>query len=245
MTGGTNSGQARPSEFLTYLQYILALFSPGKKVPVFDSHNVEPQSISSWSPDEKKLLIDEGRRQIDKQIADLNQTQTRAQLILTTSIALGAGWVATLPAVMHAVAAWKVFAFIFWIVSAFLIVLSTLGAASIMSARSEFGVIHTTRLTYSKPPVLDAVAAAYARTVRVGGNTVATRLTLLRISVLFLLAAAAVLGLAWLTSQPGSETTNPTAPPGNPPASPSLGSPSPAQSTIPSRSPMHPTPSGP
>jgi hypothetical protein len=68
--------------------------------------------------------------------------------------------------------------------------------------RAEFGTIHTTLLTHSQPPVLDSLATAYARTVRVGGNTIATQLSVLRYSALVLLAAALLTAVAWVASRP-------------------------------------------
>jgi len=187
-----------------YLQYVLALFSAGRPVPVFEAQGLNPQSINSWSPEEKQLLVDEGRRQLDRQVADLYQIQARAQIVLTTGIALGVAWASLLSSIVDACGLWQVAVMVLWITAAVLIVLTTLGAAALMSVRADFGMIHATLLSLSTPPVLDDLAAAYARTVRVGHNTIATRLGLLRISVLLILAAATVLGLVWLASRAGA-----------------------------------------
>lgn len=187
-----------------YLRYIHALFGAGRPVPVFDAQGITPRSVDTWSSDEKKLLVDEGRRQLDRQVADLYQIQTRAQIVVTTGIALGAAWASMFSSVFDASGVWQVAVMALWITAAMLIVLTTLGAAALMSVRADFGMIHATLLSLSTPPVLDALAAAYARTVRVGHNTVATRLGLLRISVLLILAAATILGLAWLASRIGA-----------------------------------------
>jgi hypothetical protein len=197
-------------EVPAYLRHILALVSPGRTAPQFDAHNMSPASIDSWSDEEKRLLIEEGRRQLDRQATDFNQVQTRAQIVLTTGIALAAGWTATLSGLLSGGARAPGMAWLFLILSALLIVLANLGAASIIVVRAEFGTIHTTLLTHSQPPVLDSLATAYARTVRVGGNTIATRLSVLRYSVLILLAAALLTGAAWVAGRP-SRTVAPPA----------------------------------
>lgn len=200
MTGRPNRPTWR-SEAGMYLRYILALFSAGKQVPVFDTQGLNPRSVESWSCDEKRILVDEGRRQLDRQVADLYQIQTRAQIVLTTGIALGVGWASMVSSIFDASGMRQAAVMVLWITAAILIILTTLGAAALMSVRADFGTIHASLLSLSTPPILDSLAAAYARTVRVGQDTVATRLGLLRISVLLILAAAAVLGLAWLGSR--------------------------------------------
>jgi hypothetical protein len=189
-------------EIPAYLRHILALVSPGRAAPQFDAHNVSPAPIDSWSDEEKKLLIEEGRRQLDRQVTDFNQVQTRAQIVLTTGIALAAAWTATLSGLLGGSAREPGAGWLFLTVSGPMIALTILGAASIIVVRAEFGTIHTTLLTRSQPPVLDSLAAAYARTVRVGGNTIATRLSVLRFSVLFLLVAVLLTGVAWLAGRP-------------------------------------------
>lgn len=187
-------------EVPAYLRHVLALFAPGRAAPMFDAHNVAPGPIDRWSADDKTLVIEEGRRQLDRQVTDFNQLQTRAQIVVATGIALGAGWAVTLSDILGGHARVPGLAWPLSILSALLIVLATLGAAAILIVRADFGTIHTTLLTHSSPPVLDSLAEAYARTVRIGGNTIATRLSVLRYSVLLLLAAAVTTGLTWLVS---------------------------------------------
>jgi hypothetical protein len=197
-------------EIPAYLHHILALLTPGRKAPQFDAHNVAPGPIAAWSDEEKKLLIEEGRRQLDRQATDFNQVQSRAQIVLTTGIALAAGWTATFSALLGGAVRAPLTGWLFLALSAPLILLTTLGAASIIVVRAEFGTIHTTLLSQGQPPVVDSLADAYSRTVRVGGNTIATRLSILRYSVLFLLVAVLLTGIAWVASRPPGTVTPPT-----------------------------------
>ncbi|GLL05099.1 hypothetical protein [Dactylosporangium matsuzakiense] len=189
-------------EIPAYLRFVLAVVSPGRPVPQFDAHTMPPAPIDAWSDDEKKLLIEEGRRQLDRQATDFGQLQTRAQILLTTGIAIAVGWLATLSTVLNGTVRAAAVAWLFLILSALMILLSTLGATSIIIVRAEFGIVHATLLSQSQPPILDHLAAAYARTVRVGGNTIATRLSVLRYSVLCLLIASALTGVAWAAARP-------------------------------------------
>lgn len=185
------------SEILTYLQYIYALLRPGHPVPVFNAHPLEPRAIDSWSIDEKKIIVDEGRRQLDRQAADLDQIRSRAQVIITTGIALGAATVALLGKVAGAPIDRGLLSFVLWSISLLVVLFSILGATAIVTVRADMGTINTTRLTFCDPPVLDELAMAYARTVRAGGNVISTRLALLRLSILLLLVAACMLAATW------------------------------------------------
>jgi hypothetical protein len=54
---------------------------------VFDVHRAEPGDMSKWEDDDLNLLIDEGRRQLDRQGSDLEQIRGRAQFLFTTTLA--------------------------------------------------------------------------------------------------------------------------------------------------------------
>lgn len=170
-------------EVATYARHILVLLSSGRPAPQFNAHNVSPASIGGWSYEEKKLFVEEGRRQLDRQAADFSQVQTRAQVVLTIGLALAAGWTSALSEVLNGTATAPAAAWLFLILSGILILLAALGATSIIVVRAEFGSIHTTLLTHAQRPGLESLAAAYARTVPIGGNTIATRLSILRYSV--------------------------------------------------------------
>src|SRR5579859_3712330 len=66
-----------------YLAHVFGLIRPGASVPNFNAHPAQPQSLAGWTNDELQLMIDEGRRQSDRQQADLEQIRSRAQWLFT------------------------------------------------------------------------------------------------------------------------------------------------------------------
>jgi hypothetical protein len=61
------------------------------------------------------------------------------------------------------------------------------GATAILVAKADFNMIHTAVLSGLKQPIGRELAAAYARMMSMGENTVATRLTVFRQAVVFCL----------------------------------------------------------
>jgi hypothetical protein len=185
-------------ESVVFLLHIAALLRPGTKVPVFQAHRIEPNDVSAWIDEELNLVIEEGRRQLDQQVLDLDRIRGRAQFMLTTALALSGGLFASAkPLVTDGLGT-----FTLWIGAVTMSTLAVLGAASLMTTRSEFSVIDTALLTHQTPPITGALAAAYSRAVRVGANTVATRLTLYRDGAFCLLIGAALFAGAWLSHLP-------------------------------------------
>jgi hypothetical protein len=90
--------------------------------------------------------------------------------------------------------------FIPWTISALTLLFSVLGAAAIVAVRADLGIVDTARLTLPEPPIVGDLAAAYSRVIRIGENTVATRLTAFRDAVALLLTSAATFASAWLAA---------------------------------------------
>src|ERR1700722_8802187 len=77
-----------------YLAHVGGLISPGVKVPVHEAHKIEPAPLDDWEDDDLNLMIDEGRRQGDRQMTDFDRVGGRAQWLFTIGAALivsGAG----------------------------------------------------------------------------------------------------------------------------------------------------------
>lgn len=180
-----------------YAQHVLCLVLPGRRVPVLEVHPNEPDTIDDWDSDDFKLLIEEGRRQLDRQLRDLERIQNRSQFLFTTALGLLVLAVATAKQVANR---GNVIVFCAWILALGLIVLSILGAAALMTVRSDLGMIDTALATSLPRPVDKALAAAHARAVRPGENTVATRLTVYRDAVYLLIVGAAFFAGAWLAT---------------------------------------------
>jgi hypothetical protein len=192
MTAPPAPGQ--PNEATVYLAHVLGVLIPGRKVPAFIVHTVDPDPITNWETVDHQLLVEEGRRQIDRQIGDLAEIRGRAQFVVTTGLAL----VVLIFAGVRVIAnARGPAAFVLWSAAIVLALLGILGASAVIVARKEVGAIDAALMTHQTPPVLPGLAAAYARTVRAGENTIATQITVYRDAVLLVLAAVVTYGLAW------------------------------------------------
>lgn len=177
-----------------YFSEILGLFSPGHEVPLFPTRPLEPGALEAWSADELSVLIDEGRRQLDTQASRLDSVRTRAQIVLTTCIAVLALVAGGLRTIADAE---SICAFSLWSIGVAADVLAALGAAAVIVVRKDMGNIHATAVSQLEPPILQELAASYARTVRVGERTIAREVTVLRDAVLLSLVAVASYAISW------------------------------------------------
>src|SRR5216683_1643389 len=73
-----------------YSRHILGLLLPGKKVAVAVVHQMKPDPLEKWEEQDLKLMIEEGRRQLDRQFSDLEHTRSRAQWVFTVGAAVAA-----------------------------------------------------------------------------------------------------------------------------------------------------------
>lgn len=181
-------------EVVVYLAHVAALFLPGVRVRQFQVHPGGVGSLEGWGDDDFRLLVEEGRRQLDRQRTDLDRIQTRSQLLFTTAGVLLALLVSESGVVQHHGFA----VFIFWYMGLVLIVLGLLGAAALMTARGTFGMVDAALLSREAPPVLRSVARAHAEQVAAGENTVGTRLTVFRDAVMLVVVGAALQAGVWL-----------------------------------------------
>ena len=121
--------QLRHNQWL-YLVHALSLLAPGYELPVVSADQIKPKDVSQWSEEELKLLIEEGRRQSDRQQADLRDIRSRAQWLFTVAAAalgaLGAGLASGHPDTTQA---------ILWLAGLVLLVYGVGGAASVMVSR--------------------------------------------------------------------------------------------------------------
>lgn len=167
---------------VVYAAHVVALLAPGRELPVHQADQTVPGEITAWSPGELALMIEEGRRQSDRQLSDLKDVRSRAQWVFTVAVAalaaLSAGVVSTHPGTRLAV---------LWVAGLLALVWGVGGTAAILVARADFNTIHTAVLSRSERPVQLKLAEAYARMMAVGENVLATRLTVLRQAVVWCL----------------------------------------------------------
>lgn len=185
-------------EAWNYVRYAVAPLLPGRRVPVFDTNKNEPHALDGWSDDELLLMVDEGRRQLDRQAASHGRLLDQAQFLFTTSLALLVVVSATLRRIHDDEGHWALVAA--WLCGTVLVFSGTLGAASLLSVRAAFGSIDSALLSQSEPPVLRDLADAYASFGKPGDDTLNTRITVYRDAVLLVLVGAALHSLAWVST---------------------------------------------
>jgi hypothetical protein len=180
-------------ESRAYLWYVGALFRPGIEVPVFAEPTRFEGNLKRFDDADLKLLIEEGRRQLDRQIADVERTKSRAGTLLTISAAeiavlsasanrvFGHGWPVTLA----------------WAASALFALLAAGGAASLLTAQAQYGRTDTQNDAAGPLPYLRNLARGYAESTSYGEQTVAARVTLLRDGVLLAVTAAILYAVVW------------------------------------------------
>lgn len=179
---------------LIYAAHIAGLIRQGKPVPVYHAHRNEPGSLDAWKEEDLRLIIDEGRRQLDQQLGDLESLRGRAQFLFTVTVPLVGALGALADDAYHHSCGW---AFVLWCLATLTGAYAGLGAAAVMTVRADFSVIDSARLSTYAPPILARLAGDYSRMLGTGANTVATRLTVLRQAVVWVIASA-ILGLAVL-----------------------------------------------
>ncbi|WP_121247924.1 hypothetical protein [Solirubrobacter pauli] len=172
-----------------YAEHVLGLLAPGREIPSHSADRVAAASLAGWSPYELFLMIEEGRRELDRQARDFERVQARAQWLYTVAAAVTAAIGTTLvkgdPTFIH------------WVLGLVALVLlgwGTAGAVAIVVVRADFSVIHAPVLSGLARPVDFALAETYAGMMSTGANTVATRVTVLRQAVV-LVATGGYLGL--------------------------------------------------
>jgi hypothetical protein len=178
-----------------YARHVLALFWPNKKAPALVADQNEAGELSGWREEDLRLLVEEGRRQLDRQHDDLERIRGRAQVLLAFGLALE-GAVASLQA---SVVSADIFSVWFcWVVAILAGGWSVLGAAATSVVRADMQMIHAAVLSRRAAPILPELAADYGAIVMDGENQLATRLTILRHAVMWLLVAAFFGLVSWL-----------------------------------------------
>lgn len=187
----------QPREWLVYLRHVLALFWPGANPGQFVAHRGTPGDVTPWDREAVAVLIEEGRRQVDRQRAELDRVQGRAQFTFTVAVTVLVALATLAPDVRDATGIVQ----FGWAVGLGFLLLGMLGAAALMSVRATVGGIDASNLSNEGPATaVTAVAQGYANIVAVGENTVATRITVYRDAVFLTVTGALIHGVYWVTA---------------------------------------------
>jgi hypothetical protein len=178
-----------------YLVHVLALLAPGWEMPTVGANPTPPGSLNGWHEEELKIMLDEGRRESDRQVADLVEIRSRAQWLFT----FGTPLVVAVASVYAAIGSgdsgwWKVL----WLGSLLAVGYGVVGAAAIVTVRADLNLIDTAVLSRKERPTLESLADDYATMMLVGQNTVATRVTLFRQAVVWEILGGYGALITWL-----------------------------------------------
>ncbi len=177
--------------------YILALLFGTPVRGLAKNPNVEGD-LSGFDEPSLQLVIDEGQRQLAEQSDRFRHTTDRAQLVVTVSLVALPFFVATSDLVRKTHGVTRLVAAGLEVFGGLAIVLGLLASASVVVVKATFSAIDTTQITGWKPPILRELAADYAKTVRVGEETIADRITVFRQATRFLVWGATLTTVAAL-----------------------------------------------
>jgi hypothetical protein len=76
------------AEIQLVLGYAFLTLRPNGKPPKLRLPNTEPTPVGDWDDQSLRHLIEEGRRQIDRAVNDVDRFRTRGQVVFTTALAL-------------------------------------------------------------------------------------------------------------------------------------------------------------
>ncbi|WP_239342018.1 hypothetical protein, partial [Frankia sp. CiP3] len=189
--------ERRVTDFLedrkVFFLYCLALFRPGWTPPDLPTDRTVAGDVSNWPEDDVAVLIEEGRRHLDRLLLDIDQTRTRAQQAVTATLALLVVVAAQLPGVAKSQMQLTMLA-----VSGFLLAVGFCGALSITVIQVRVSVIHAGVLSTSATPIRRRLAKDYAEAVIETGRTVHTMLTVLSEAARYVTLGGALDGILWL-----------------------------------------------
>lgn len=186
-----------PTEIGMYFREILGLIRPGHPIPVFDEKDHPEGDLAGWGDHDFKLLIEEGRRQIDSQTVRLEALRTRAQIILTTATAVLGLTIAGLKTIAND---GGIVVFIIWFIAIGADLLAVLGAAAVITVRKDMGALNANSLSQNRPPIAQKLASAYARSVTKGEATIAREVTVFRDAVLLMIVSVVLYSLSWFVA---------------------------------------------
>lgn len=195
----------RFAEARVYLWYVYAVVRPGIEVPTFGRTSDFTGDLDQHEDDELKIVVDEGRRQLDRQLADLEKNKSRAATMLT----VGLVEIGVLAAGANRVFATGFWAIAIWAVSATLALLALGGAISLLTSSAAFDRLDTRQVAEATRPVLRQVALGYAHAVGAGEETIRTRITVLRDGVLLAVVSALLYAIVWPAASTAPDRSTP------------------------------------
>lgn len=191
------SKSAQPTELSVYVSHVAALLWPGSTSKFFTVHSRTSGALDGWQTRDFDLLIEQGRLQLNRQRQDLENIRSRGQFLFTSALGVLGLIGFALPEIARSVDG---LAFVLWITSGALTLITILGAAAVVVARKTVGEVDASILSRVDSPIEETLARAYGDSISEGENTVATEITVFRDAVLFLVLGVVCLAIAWVVA---------------------------------------------
>lgn len=187
----------KPLTLPTTIAYLRAVLFGGR-VDVRPVNPHTPGDVTKLDTRDLDLVVAEGRRQIAAQAARFEHVQARGQALTAMALVVS-GFTATGVLRLDRVEGLSLAAAWVALGPAFVATLVGIGLAiAIGVVQADFAHPDTTELSSREPPLLPTLAADYAEAVVTGENTIAARVTLLRLATRWFIWGA-VLTIAFYT----------------------------------------------
>ena len=180
-----------------YLRFIVALIT-GRFVTLRESES--PGSLRGWSEESLRHVIDEGRRQLDDQMATLDRILLRAQILFSTSLALIALLSSSAESLLKDVKPRSFHFIVMWLLifSATIFLLVLLGSASLIAIKKPYNVISIAVIASWVSFGLEHLAQEYVEAIGPGDEVNNAHLTILTTAVRMTVCGSMLFGIALL-----------------------------------------------
>lgn len=148
--------------------------------------------IDDWDDEDQQLAIEEGRRQLDTQFAQLRHIIRRASVLLPVGLAISVFFLTALDDAAAMEQPSRTIARVVLLAAALMTSWGTLVMGALIGARSNFMTTDALLLTEEPPGLRRYLARDYAENVATGENTIAARLTHLGTGVTWIVLGALV-----------------------------------------------------
>ena len=202
-------------KFQNHFHFVVSVLSC-YRINRYEDRKVHPgevwSGIESWIEDDHNLAIEEGRRQVDAQYAQLQYVTSRASILLPVGIALSAYLLSALDDLSKLEQPAQSIAHVLLGVGAALAIWGAAVMGALIGGRSTLGAIDTALLTKEPTGLREYLARDYAEIVARGEDTNAARLTHLGTGVAWIVFGALVGAAGLALAQWGPVQPMPTAP---------------------------------
>ena len=210
MTNDPKTGRASPAEperqattrgWIHHHALFVAAVLSGYRIRIYQDRKVHPgeigEGIESWDKEDETWAIEEGRRQLDAQLTQLQYVTSRASVLLPVGVAASIYFLTALEGLGDLAQPRQAIARILLLAGSALTIWGALVMGALIGGRATFSQTDALLLTKESGGLRKHLARDYAENVSTGVNTNAARLTHLGTGVTWI-AIGALLGVVGL-----------------------------------------------